>query len=375
MLDFTSAHYLGPPTLSVPPGLALSTGWPAALQEPAWHRQVAEMVARRQGLETGLLAPSTLHLFWDVLALAPASAVVFVDEQMYPVGQWGAARAALRGLPVVRFSADDLPRLRRLLHTHCPPGRTPWLLTDGWRLMAEKPAPLVHYLRLLRPYPRGMLLLDDTQAFGVLGRQPTPARPLGQDGGGTLAYLGLNAPNILCITSLAKGLGVPVATLTGSRAWLARFETCSATRVHTSPVSNWHAWAAGQALQHDAAGSGAVARRRLARRIGEFRRALGSGWQVRGGWFPVQKLLLPTAPAALGLHRHLARCGIRALLLADAHRPAVPQLAFCLRADHSAADLARLAGALRVWALASSISNCRRRHEPDPQPEYAAACA
>ncbi len=373
MLDFTSAHYLGTPAFVVPPGLALSTGRPAALQEPGWHRHVAEMVARRQGLETGLLAPSTLHLFWDVLALAPASAVVFVDEQMYPVGQWGAARAALRGLPVVHFSADDLPGLRCLLHTYCPPGRLPWLLTDGWRLIAEAPAPLTHYLRLLRSYPRGMLLLDDTQAFGVLGRQPTPARPLGQGGGGTLAYLGLNAPNILCVTSLAKGLGVPVATLTGSRAWLARFESSSATRVHTSPVSNWHAWAAGQALQHDASSSGAAARRRLARRIREFRRALnGGGWQVRGGWFPVQKLLLPTAPAALGLHRHLARRGIRALLLADAQRPAVPQLAFCLRADHSAVDVARLTGALQAWDLASSTSNRRPRHEPDP--EHAACC-
>ncbi|GAA3948311.1 hypothetical protein GCM10022406_32680 [Hymenobacter algoricola] len=372
MLDFTSALYLGTPRLSVPAGLALTTGYPAALQEPGWHRRVAAAVARRQGLETGLLAPSTLHLFWDVLTLAPAAAVIFVDEAMYPVGQWGASRALLRGLPVVAFAADNLPDLRRRLLTYRQQGRTPWLLTDGWRL-AQGPAPLSAYLNLLRPDPRSVLLLDDTQAFGVVGAAPTPERPLGQGGGGTLPYLGLRGPGILSITSLAKGLGVPVAVLAGSRAWLARFGRHAATRVHSSPVSNWHAWAAGQALTRDAAGAGDQARHQLGRRIGELRAAL-AGWPLSGGWFPVQKLLLPTAGAVLCLQHYLEQRGVRALLLADARRPTVPQLAFCLRADHSAADVARLAGHLLAWAAAppppapsSSNSLNSLRHEYDAQ--------
>ncbi|UOQ68149.1 hypothetical protein [Hymenobacter volaticus] len=281
MLDFTSALYLGPPTFSVPTNLPLTTGRPAALQEPGWQRRIAEMVANRQGLETGLLAPSTLHLFWDVLALAPSSAVIFIDQAMYPIGHWGAARAALRGLPVVPFDADNLPALRRLLHIYRQQGHIPWLLTDGWRLAQEGPAPLSCYQELLRPDPRSVLLLDDTQAFGVLGAKPSAQHPLGQGGGGSLPYAGVRGPGIVCISSLAKGLGVPVAVLTGSRKWVARFARRSATRVHNSPVSNWHAWAAGQALHRDAARTGNAARQQLAQRIREFRRKMG---QLAGNW-------------------------------------------------------------------------------------------
>ena len=284
MVDFTSALYLGSPHLTLPAGLPLTTGRPAALREPDWHRRVAREVARRQGLETGLLAPSTLHLFWDVLALLPRSGVVFIDKAMYPVGQWGAARALLRGLPVVPFSAHDLPGLARQLHTYRQQGRTPWLLTDGWRLAAEGPAPLARYLHLLQPDPNSVLLIDDTQAFGVTGAKPTLRHPLGRGGGGTLPFLGLRHPQILTITSLAKGLGVPVAVLAGSRRWLSLYEQRSAVRVHTSPVSSWHAWAAAQALGLDAR-HGNAARQRLEQHIRQFRQELSAaGIRAQGGW-------------------------------------------------------------------------------------------
>lgn len=368
MLDFTSALYLRPPTFTVPAGLALTTGRPAALQEPGWHRRIAELVAQRQGLETGLLAPSTLHLFWDVLALAPPAAAIFIDQAMYPIGHWGAARATLRGLPVVSFNADNLSALRRQLHIYRQQGQIPWLLTDGWRLTQEGPAPLSHYQELLRPDRRSVLLLDDTQAFGIVGAKATAQQPLGQGGGGSLAYLDLQGSGILCISSLAKGLGVPVAVLTGSRKWVARFARLGTTRVHSSPVSNWHAWAAGQALQQDAAGAGDAARQQLAERISEFRIALKeAGWKPVGGWFPVQKLTLPTSVAALGLHSHLERQGIRALLTANAQRPTVPQVTFCLRADHSAVDIAYLIKVLLIWARQNGLplftSNVSLRHE------------
>ncbi|UOQ51421.1 aminotransferase class I/II-fold pyridoxal phosphate-dependent enzyme [Hymenobacter cellulosivorans] len=350
MVDFTSALYLGPPRLQLPAGLPLTTGRPAALQEPDWHRRVAGEVARRQGLETGLLAPSTLHLFWDVLTLLPRSGVVFIDKTMYPVGQWGAARAVLRGLPVVPFSAANLPALARQLHTYRAQGRTPWLLTDGWRLNGAGPAPLARYLQLLSPDSASALLVDDTQAFGVLGARPSVRQPLGQGGGGTLPYLGVRHPQVLTITSLAKGLGVPVAVLAGSRAWLRHYEQCSTVRVHTSPVSGWHAAAAAQVLQHDAR-HGEAARHQLTRHIGQFRQDLqAAGLRLRGGWFPVQKLVLPRASASLGLYQLLREEGFQALLLADAARPTVPQVAFCLRADHRPADLRRLTGLLAAQA-------------------------
>ena len=355
MLDFTSALYLGPRVLPPPAGLALTIGRPAALAEDDRAREVAQTVARRQGLEVGLLAPSTLHLFWDVFRLMPANGVLLLDQALYPVGQWGGLRARELGLPVVQFRTDDLAGLARLLHAYGHQGRTPWLVTDGWR-PGRGAAPLARYRDLLAPHPGAVLLLDDTQAFGVLGAQPGLGY-LGRGGGGSLPWAGLVAgagkPELLTITSLAKGLGVPVAVLAGCAKRIAQFRRHSETRVHTSPVSGWHAWAAQAALRHDAR-HGDAARHRLGLRIAQFRRELArTGLRPRGGQFPVQKLVLARTTAALGLHQQLRQAGLATLLLAGQAQPGVPEIAFCLRADHSAADIGRATATLAALARRS----------------------
>ena len=342
MLDFTSALYLGTRALPPPPaGLLLTSGRPAVLTEDARATAAAQEVARRQGLEAGLLAPSTLHLFWDVFGLVPAHGVVLLEQRLYPVGQWGALRARARGLPVVPFRRDNLPGLARLLHTYRQQGRTPWLVADGWH-PGRGPAPLAGFAALLAPYPGAVLLLDDTQAFGVLGARPGPSNRLGQGGGGSLAWAGIDPgsrPEILTISSLAKGLGVPVAVLAGRAARLGQFRRRAETRVHTSPVSAWHAWAAAAALHHDAR-YGDAARQQLGWRIAQFRGALlRAGLRPRGGSFPVQKLVLARTTAALSLHQQLRQAGIETLLLAGEQLPGVPEIAFCLRADHPAAAI------------------------------------
>ncbi|MFD2784422.1 PLP-dependent aminotransferase family protein [Hymenobacter rubripertinctus] len=350
MLDFTSALYLGRPALpaQLPAGLGLTTGQPAALRESGLAGAVGAEVARRQGLEAGLLAPSTLHLFWDVVHLLPPKAVLLLDEALYPVGRWGAEHALLRGHQVVRFRSGDLAQLGRLLAAYARAGRVPWLLSDGWLLAAGRPAPLADYQRLLRPFPGSVLLVDDTQAFGLLGAAPGPGSPWGRGGGGSLVHAGVAGAGVLTITSLAKGLGVPVAVLAGSATHLTRFRQRSETRVHTSPASELHAWLAAQALHQDAR-SGDVRRHRLLCRICQFRQALtAGGLRPAGGLFPVQKLRLSAAHAAFGLHEYLRRRGIRVLLLADARRPTVPEVACCLRADHSVADIGQLSRAIAV---------------------------
>ncbi|UOQ96260.1 aminotransferase class I/II-fold pyridoxal phosphate-dependent enzyme [Hymenobacter sp. 5317J-9] len=376
MLDFTSALYLGPQAFPPPPpGLALTTGRPAVLDHNGRAQWVAHTVARRQGLEAGELAPSSLHLFWDVFGLVPARGVVLLERQLYPVGQWGSLRARARGLPVATFRADDLPGLARVLHTYQQQGRTPWLVTDGWH-PGRGPAPLAHYRELLDSHPGAVLLIDDTQAFGVLGANPARNRPLGQGGGGLLRWARLTpqglGPELLTITSLAKGLGVPVAVLAGRASRLAQFRRRAETRVHTSPVSAWHAWAAEQALRHDAR-HGHAARRRLGLRITQFRRALArAGIRPLGDDFPVQKIVLDRTTAALGLHQQLRQAGLNTLLLAGETRPGVPEVAFCLRADHSAADIDYAAAALAHLARGtdwfSSPLSVALRHESDANP-------
>lgn len=356
-LDFTSALYLGPrPLPPPPPGLALATGRPGALAEPPAHRRVARTLAHRQGLAAGALAPSTLHLFRDAVAMMPARAALLCANNLYPVGQWGSLWARARGLPVETFAPADLPALARRLHALAEQGRTPWVLAEGWH-PGHGPAPLAAYLRLLRPTPEAVLLLDDTQALGVLGHRPTPAQPLGRGGGGSLRRAGLAAAataQVLTICSLAKGYGVPVAVLAGSAARLAQWRATAPTRMHTSPVSGWHGWAAAAALAHDAR-HGEAARQRLARALADFRAAAaGAGLRAHGGDFAVQMLRLGRPGPAVALHQHLARHGIGALLLAGPAPGAAPDVAFCLCAGHRPADFARLGRCLRQFVAGAA---------------------
>ncbi|RTQ52508.1 aminotransferase class I/II-fold pyridoxal phosphate-dependent enzyme [Hymenobacter gummosus] len=352
MADFTSALYLGARAVPWPAGLPLTSGRPAALHEPAGHRWVAREVARRQGLDAGVLAPSSLHLFCDVLTLLPPRGAVLLDEGLYPVGRWGTLRALLQGRPVHAFDPDRPAALPRLLHRCAQQGLTPWLLTDGWRTPAHAPAPLARYQQLLRPFPGAVLLIDDTQAFGVLGTRPDDRQPLGYGGGGSLPWAGLRppaaegqGPQLLTVTSLGKGLGVPVAVLAGPAPLIAQYRRRSEVRVHTSPVSELHAWAAAEALHHDAR-CGSAARQRLSGLVQLFRQTLAAGGlSAFGGPFPVQTLRPVRASAALALHQQLRQQGHHALLLAGP-RPDQPALAFCLRADHPPAAVQAAARAV-----------------------------
>jgi hypothetical protein len=68
MIDFTSALYLGMRHAhwALPPWLRLTTGRPAALEEPPEANRLSQDIARLLRCERAILAPSTLHLFWDL---------------------------------------------------------------------------------------------------------------------------------------------------------------------------------------------------------------------------------------------------------------------------------------------------------------------
>ncbi len=58
----------------------------------------------------------------------------------------------------------------------------------------------------------GLLVIDDTQALGILGRNPGQDAPYGRGGGGSLRRANIQGPDILVGASLAKGFGVPIAS-------------------------------------------------------------------------------------------------------------------------------------------------------------------
>jgi len=335
MPDFCSALYLGMrhPSSALEPWGALTLGQPAALCEMPAAPLIAARLARLQGCQAARLLPSTLHLYWDLFGMfAGEPLVLLVDQASYPIARWGAERAQALGLPLRPFACGDMAELCALVRCWRKAGRRPLILADGVVPGRERAPPLAGYAALARQ-AGGYLLLDDTQALGVLG----------QDGGGSARRHGLRGEHIVIGASLAKGFGVPLAVLAGADGLIQRFMAHSQTRVHASPPSAAVLAAASRALAINAR-HGACLRARLAANVAQWRAGLASaGIASRGGAFPVQHL-----PGRAHWQSPLQAAGVRALAQTGG-------LTFLLRADHAPAQLAQVIGLLDCYA--------RRRYE------------
>ena len=354
--DFTSASYLGLRHASrvLRPWGALTTGRPAAVQPVPGAAAVARRLAELQGCEAATLLPSTLHAAWDVSALVdPRRDVLLHDAALYPILGSTVGLAAARGVVARPFVSDapaSLERAQRGVQ------RRPVVLVDGLCPACGGPAPLRELLAVVRRQ-NGLLVIDDTQAVGILGVRGGLVRAWGQGGGGSLRFHGLTgAPDVLVIASLGKALGVPAASVSGSRAVIAEYETRSHARVHSSPVSS----ADVRALEHALAVNdkdGETLRRRAADAVRRWRAALKTlGITADGGSLPVQALApLPRRDAAR-LHRRLARAGVLAVPQSWAGG-AEGRVVFLLGARTTAADIDAAAAAL---ALAPELEALRR---------------
>src|SRR5262245_1230749 len=110
MLDFTSALYLGltHASASLTPWRALTLGRPAALEDPPGARYFARALAELMGGKTGLLFPSTLHLFRDLFStLADKRSIILVDAAAYAIARWGMEFSKLQGVGVESYPHHD----------------------------------------------------------------------------------------------------------------------------------------------------------------------------------------------------------------------------------------------------------------------------
>jgi 8-amino-7-oxononanoate synthase len=360
VLDFTSALYLGMRhgSGSLRPWGQLTTGAPAALTSPPGANAVAQKLAALQGCERGILAPSTLHLFWDLFGvLSREKVAIYVDEGIYPIARWGAERAALRGATVRRFPHHNANELGLLLERDAPLGMRPIIVTDGFCPTDGQPAPIAAYLKAAKTY-EGCVVMDDTQALGILGNQPEPQAPYGRGGGGMLRWTNVRDPNVIMIASLAKGFGVPVAVLAGCRTLVQEFKERSETRVHCSPPSVAVIHAAEHALAINKEYGDAL-RQRLAQLVRHFRNRLAEvGLSATGGLFPVQKLAQLASIDARMLHEELLRLGIRTVLHRN-HNGHGARIGFIITARHSEREIDRAIGVLAQ--VIKNLENPRRR--------------
>ncbi|WEF34701.1 aminotransferase class I/II-fold pyridoxal phosphate-dependent enzyme [Pseudoduganella chitinolytica] len=351
-LDFTSALYLGlrHPGCALDGWDALTLGKPAALQDVPGAREVAAALARLQGCAAATLLPSTLHLFWDLFGmLGRERFALLVDGAAYPVARWGAERATGLGLPLRTFGHGDVAGLERLALAWHDSGRRPLILADGYSPGAAQAPPLAAYAAVAQRHG-GLLLLDDTQALGLLGRH----------GGGSARRHGIAGMPVLVGASLAKAFGVPLAVLAGGAAWVRRFERVSDTRLHASPPSQAVVAAARRALRINAV-CGDALRRTLAQRVAQFRAAAqGAGLPCDGGAFPVQSVTLPAGADLAAAHAALCHAGVLAL---PQYRAGRARLTFLLRADHAPTDVARAAQVLARVVTRAKVHELKELRE------------
>jgi 8-amino-7-oxononanoate synthase len=317
IFDFTSSLYLGlrHPSGALRPFRQLTVGVPAAVRSPAEAEELAGSLARLMGCSAGIVGTSTLHIFWDLFCILcqRRSALLIVGE-IYPIALWGIERSEALGVPVARIAADDPERVSSGAHAWSRRGIRPIIVTDGIFFPEGRIAPLGAYSEIAAANG-GLLVIDDTQALGILGSAPTARSPYGRGGGGSFRFHGLAGPHLVGVCSLAKAFGVPVAVLAASPPVVRRFATESATRLYCSPPSMAVLAAATRALDLNRK-CGEDLRARLLNNIRWFQRGLASaGLEPAGGLMPVQTLSFGSGGEARAIRQGLSHAGIRALVV------------------------------------------------------------
>jgi 8-amino-7-oxononanoate synthase len=344
-VDFTSALYLG---FTHDSGSLrwdqLTTGVAAALRRPPQAAEPELGFAALVGCERAVAQTSTLHAAWDLFgAQLPRDVALFHDAAAYPVLRWGLERASHHGRPVAGFRHHDPDALERALRAM--PGRArPWVVTDGFCPGCAQIAPLPEYARVAAAHG-GRVIVDDTQALGLIGSDPARGQPFGVGGGGSLRRLAAADPAIVLMASLAKSFGVPMAMVAGPAAFIEPFVQRSEILVHCSPPSLAHLAAASRAMERNAS-EGDRLRLRLARRVRAFRRIMrASGVRMRGGMFPIQRLHVSSPHEALRVQQALGARGVRTVVERVRCRPQLA-VTFVLTARHDEGQLRRAAAVL-----------------------------
>lgn len=342
---------------SIKPWKQFTTGVPAALKPLRGEDTIASALAKLLGCEDAVLAPSTLHLFWDIFAvLADRGTSIFVDGGSYPISRWGIERALAYGIPVKNFRHNDVESLKSELYNDISRLSIPLVVTDGLCPDCGGISPLADYVDLARKFG-GYVIIDDTQALGILGNTPEPKFPYGRNGGGSLKWHDINGPNMIVISSLAKSFGVPLAVLAGSNHIIQKFKAKSKTRVHCSPPSIAVLHAAEHALKVNTE-RGDSLRKRLFRLIRVFRQQLKKlGLYASGGVFPVQTIKTAARVKSQMLHARLLSFGVKCIYYSgfNGHDTGVSLL---ITARHKLKDIDRLLNAL---ASAMSTKPLRQR--------------
>lgn len=348
MLDFTSSLYLNIKHSSeeLQSWSQLTTGVPAALYESVQNKNLANCIARMQGMEAGIIAPSTLHLYTDLYDLLSNKKItLFIDEKIYPVSKYGIEKLIINNIPVYCFKHGDANHLYKLVKDKLQNHTTPIVFTDGYCPQCGKALPLKDYSLIMQQYA-GNIIVDDTQAFGIFGKRKDEFA-YGYDGSGILQWLNITDENIITITSLAKTFGVPAAAIAGNKNFIKEFKANSKTRESSSSVSNAHLNAIQNAMFINNQ-TGNIRRRKLLNNVKYLKHAMPSFLKLTNVLFPVQSIMNLDSHSARNLFDILNERNVKTVLTQDHYNK--PVLTFIIRSDHSKQDIQYLTDVINKTA-------------------------
>jgi 8-amino-7-oxononanoate synthase len=362
VLNFTSSSYLGlnhdpevrERTAAIVRHWGSSLAMPRLLASDVLTARLERELAGLVGAEATLLFPSTLHAAHDVLRLlAGAGGVIAIDERAYPISLAAARSVAWPDGSIMRFRHDDPGSLAEVLSGFT--GRDAVAVCDGVYPASGRSASL-DAIGHIAARAGATVYLDDAHGLGVLGANPSRAQPYGHGGGGTLLHNGASPGNIAYVSSLSKGLSVPLAFAAGPARFIDYLRITAASVTHSSPPAVPVVAAALATLQRHAE-CGDELRGRLLNNVRSFRagvRRLGLPL-TSSSLFQIKSVAFASPAAALASGRQLRRHGIWPVIaLYPEDHPTGAVLRFVITAAHSDADIEQAIDAL------FSLSHLRR---------------
>jgi 8-amino-7-oxononanoate synthase len=341
MVSFVSANYLSfdlPCTCdSASFGRRRGLGLPSPLALDGETTKLETELAGWLEQPCAQVRKSTLHALLDLADyVGTRRGLLLIDERAYALSAFAArtARAAGARLATVgRGRVDDLTRALRRERR-----RPAFFLCDGWS-WSHGLTPLGE-LAAICEAEDAQLVVDDTQAIGILGRRAGSSSPHGSRGNGTLQYFGVSSHNGVVVASLAKAFGVSLALIAGPCRLLHQLrhdgELCHASSPPDLPQVRAARRVLGLNLTH-----GEESRLRMRSAV----RSLCAAIPVRGTpYFPLQSWWFSKYVDASRTWSHLYERGVWTLLRRQERRGVIH---FLVTASHDGPAMARALSVVR----------------------------
>jgi 8-amino-7-oxononanoate synthase len=241
--DFASCNYLGFDLRSdiMASVLPEMQKWGT---HPSWARlacspEIYEILERKLALllgceETIIIPTISLIAVGLIPALAGKGSGLFVDRFAHKVNFDGCRLARDMGAQLLSFTHTNVGELDRLL-TQNSQLFPKIVVVDGVLSVTGRTPNIPAIVEVAKKHD-AIVYIDDAHGFGVIGENPTAARPYGNKGNGVVKYFGLPYDNILYVSGMSKAYSSLVAFVACPTKLKKYFKTNITAYIYSGPV-------------------------------------------------------------------------------------------------------------------------------------------